>query len=365
MGSKEFHEKPFSEETITKLTIFEEYTKKWLPVFLLVGVKELNICDFFAGTGEDKIGIPGSALRILNVIHSFEELIIEKRVKINLYLNESENDENTVLYNSTQNVIQKMGRVSPYLDVYYPNKDFQELYKDIYPKLLQCANLIFLDQCGIKQIPSEVFLSIINLTRTDFMFFISSSFFHRFPDEREKFFAELSYVFPKKYKYADIHAIVLDAYKQMIPANNKTKLYPFTIQKGSNIYGIIFGAKHPLAINKFLDVVWKQNILNGVANFDIHEDAKKEQGVLFDEMKSLTKIEKFEQELEDFILSNGVVTNKEIFDFTLEKGHISSHATNKVNELRKYGKIAFQNTPSISYKKCYKDEIIKQIEVVR
>ena len=39
--TKKFHEKPFDDETLTKLHIFENYTKEWLPADLDV-VKRLK-----------------------------------------------------------------------------------------------------------------------------------------------------------------------------------------------------------------------------------------------------------------------------------------------------------------------------------
>jgi hypothetical protein len=34
MATGGFHEKPFDEGTLTKLEIFQLYTREWLPVFL-------------------------------------------------------------------------------------------------------------------------------------------------------------------------------------------------------------------------------------------------------------------------------------------------------------------------------------------
>lgn len=52
-------------------------------------------------------------------------------------------------------------------------------------------------------------------------------------------------------------------------------LYPFTLKKGTNIYGIIFGASHPRAVDKFLKIVWDKDQVSGEANFDIHDDIEK------------------------------------------------------------------------------------------
>jgi hypothetical protein len=84
----------------------------------------------------------------------------------------------------------------------------------------------------------------------------------------------------------------LNSSKDKLPKETKLTLYPFTIKKGKNIYGIIFGAKHPRAVDKFLKTAWEVNEINGAANFDIDEDNAKQQLDIF-EGKRLSKIESF------------------------------------------------------------------------
>lgn len=68
MPSSKFHDKPFDEGTLTKLSLFELYTREWLPVFLAQPAplrKVIHLFDFFAGPGTDSTGTPGSPIRIL------------------------------------------------------------------------------------------------------------------------------------------------------------------------------------------------------------------------------------------------------------------------------------------------------------
>ena len=69
------------------------------------------------------------------------------------------------------------------------------------------------------------------------------------------------------------------------------RVYPFTIKKKRGVYGLIFGSKNPLGVEKFLRVAWETNPINGVANFDIFDDSPKPQ-LTFDFEKKVTKIEK-------------------------------------------------------------------------
>ena len=101
--------------------------------------------------------------------------------------------------------------------------------------------------------------------------------------------------------------------------------------------------------------------MNGEANFDIDEDWKSAQMLLFGKRK-LSKIEKFQIELEEFILSKKEVSNKEVYDFALENGHIIKNALPVIKKLEK--KISYTGYHNISYNKCYKSEEIKMFKVL-
>ena len=74
MPTEDINKKPFDEATMMKLDIFERYLEAWLPVFIQTSnVSRVLICDFFAGSGRDTQGRPGSALRILATIERFQK----------------------------------------------------------------------------------------------------------------------------------------------------------------------------------------------------------------------------------------------------------------------------------------------------
>jgi len=96
MAAIDLHSKPFDEPTITKLEIFEDYTEAWLPTFIM---QKRSVCifDFFAGTGYDKNGVPGSPIRILNQIQQHRGNIFKNEVEIKLYLNEYDESKYNLL----------------------------------------------------------------------------------------------------------------------------------------------------------------------------------------------------------------------------------------------------------------------------
>ena len=367
MIANTFDKKPFSQETITKLDIFEEYLRAWLPVFVQSPwYKEINICDFFAGEGNDLKGNQGSPLRILKVIHEYKDSIIMKGMKINILLNEL----NRKKFESMKQVVDKelskidMDKV---LSVEFRNSEFQQLFKEKSNKIKDMPNLLFLDQYGIKEITDNVFFILESFKKTDFLFFIATSYLNRFLETKEvqTYFPDLNIKKIKKSKYFDLHRLIIDYYRKKLPELSKTKLYPFTIKKLQNIYGLIFGSKNVLGIEKFLQIAWKENRINGEANFDIDNDIQKQQEMLFPEMKRKTKIEKFEDDLKDFILNSVTVTNFDVYNFALENGFLPSHASSYIRKLRNKKIIKFSGPAKINYGKCYKNFEEVKFEVIK
>ena len=190
-------------------------------------------------------------------------------------------------------------------------KRFDQLFSEEYPSMRGSANLIFIDQNGISMITNEIFNKIIDLPQTDFLFFISSSFFARF-GESEAFqqYIKIDKKDIESNKYHHIHKTIFNYYKNLIPTNRKYFLAPFSIKKGSNVYGLIFGTNHTLGIEKFLNVCWKMDNQRGTANFDIDdENINPEAPSLFDEFNIPNKIQVFENEVEEKILNGEFDTN--------------------------------------------------------
>lgn len=365
MSAKDLHKEPFTEETITKLEIFEKYLESWLPVAIESPfIKKVNICDFFSGPGKSINGIKGSPLRVISVINKYYDKITKQKLQINILFNEYVKKKYVQLCDCITLEQQNLEKLKSFLKIELFNKDFKELFNSRKSLLENDFNLFFLDQCGVKHITEDVFLELARFTKTDFMFFISSSSFKRFASDSsfQKHFPDIDLKKIYTTKQAYMHRLILQYYRSKKPKTSKIKLYPFTIKKGSNIYGLIFGSNHPRGVDKFLKIAWDTNELNGEANFDIDDDWEAKQGVLFGP-KKLPKIKKYENELEKYIMSKKEITNIELFDYTLENGHIGKHTAEVLKRLKKNNKIEYDGHPCISYDKCYKKREIKYFKI--
>ncbi len=361
---RDIHKKPFDEGTKAKLSIFQDYLKEWLPVFLAkkeVIWTTINIYDFFAGPGYDSKGHKGTPMIIRDELAPYFDHIRDKKLKVNLYLNEFNKAKIAELESHIENDEQR-----PYT-IKIESLDFKEAFDKQFPRMLQkdCANLLFLDQNGVKHISEEVFRKIIGLKTTDFLFFISSSTIKRFGDHPS--IAQHIKLNPEeveKTPYYKIHGLVLDYYKSLIPANKQYYLAPFSLKKNSGVYGLIFGSGHVLGIEKFLNTCWNIDPERGTANFDIDDDRiMPGQFDLFTGgLPKPKKVELFEKELAGKILKRELKTDRDIYLYALTNGFTPDHIKIVIKRLITEKKIE-RCKLNLTSKICKPHSLITQIKL--
>ena len=87
-----FHDNKFDEGTLVKLELLRKYISSWIPVFIEAKKlywDEIYLYDFFAGTGVDSEDNYGSPLIILDELRKYCPKIIDKKLKINILVNEA------------------------------------------------------------------------------------------------------------------------------------------------------------------------------------------------------------------------------------------------------------------------------------
>ena len=339
MSAKDLFQKPFDDGTIDKLQILEDYFKEWLPVFIArdeVIWYKIQIFDLFAGEGKDINGVPGSPIRLLNILNQNKALIIKSKVKIRIVFNEFDREKyDTLLFN-----IKDLADYSLY-SIEFHNGDFAVIFDSYYKTMKESANFLFLDQNGIKQITENIFSKLIQLKATDFLFFISSSYIKRFVDVEEfNKYLKITKQDLEGKSYYHIHRVVLKYYRSMIPIEMKYFLAPFSIKKPTGIYGLIFGTNHTLGIEKFLHVCWKYDRLRGEANFDIDNERINLKNLgMFAEYNIPSKRQVFENLLRQKIINKELQTDYAVYLFSLDEGFLLKDANHILKELDSEGKI--------------------------
>jgi len=288
--TKNINKKEFDEATQLKLEIFGESFEEWLPVFIYNKyTTQVYIFDFFAGSGTDTENNLGSPLILLDKAKGQNRKYCANAKKpIKFFFNEGQIRKSNKLQQNTDSFIEQckiLNNCSQCVyDYHILNYDFQELFsKPELKKVFENRNIakfVLLDQYGFSQINEEVFKQLISFPKTDFIFFISSSFINRFKEHPyTKLHIDTSKIAFEDIEPNKIHRAVADYFRSLIPNDKEYYLHHFSIKKGANYYGLIFGSNHTLGMEKFLKVCWHHDKLSGEANYNI--DNNWEEGTIF------------------------------------------------------------------------------------
>ncbi len=360
----DFHDKPFDDQTKLKLEIFRRYTREWLPVFLSRKTYDsIDIFDFFAGPGRDSEGVQGSPLILIDEIKKClanSRLPTAGNISISLFFNDADPDKIQSLQREIASEKESRLRIN------FTSGLFQEAFDASKTVLAgpSAAKLVILDQRGFKEITSDIFRQLIELPATDFMFFISSFHLKRFisTEEVKRYFPKTPDREVNAIPATDIHRFVCSYYEKLVPPGRKYYLAPFSIKKGPNIYGIIFGSSVLLGLEKFLKVCWNLDGVSGEANYDIDGDLVRRFKTLYRETNTSKKIDLFERRLVSFL--DVYRSNNELYRFTLEQGCLPKQAVGVLRGLQKGGSL--ETDPADTRKssfylnwKCYCGQVVK------
>ena len=336
----DIHSEKFDDATQIKLLILQEYLKEWLPVFLKARKKwwkDIFIYDFFAGEGYDIDGNEGSPLIILKELKVYQEDIIKEGLNLKLLFNDI-----------NPNKIEKLKthiKTEDYnFDISFEQKDFTQLFNELYPNMIakksdRLPRFMFIDQYGVKYVTKKIFSNLADLTRTDFLFFISSHFVKRFSelDEFKKYISITKQEFDENKPY-QCHRVVFEYFRNMIPKSKEVYLAPFSLRKeeSNNVYGLIFGSHNILGIEKFLKLAWRLDGEAGEANFNI--DGAILEGHTYDMFNPDTranKLQLFEKDLISEIKNNKIKDLKSVYIYTFNYGCLPKHANEILKALMK------------------------------
>ncbi len=112
--------------------------------------------------------------------------------------------------------------------------------------------------------------------------------------------------------------VITDYFKDLIPKDKKYYLHSFTIQKGPNYYGLIFGTGHPLGMEKFVKVCWKEDKQAGESNCNLYNDF--EPGTLFYDIQHTNKKTLVFNDIRNKILNCEIKDNLTGLDYALRCG---------------------------------------------
>ncbi len=262
--AKRFHENEFDDATQVKLAVFRGYIRKWIPVFLTEwnegnNPQVINLWDFFAGPGADAAGTPGSPRIIQDELKDYCRTrgdVKARGLQVKLYFN----DKSKKHIGQLQQCLAENACPQKCCEPILSSKPFQEAFAE---RLLEMrkprtANLVIMDQFGVKEVTPALVKTLAGLQATDILFFVSSSYIRRFAEEPaiQNYF-KMSAEELAASDYKSIHRHICEYFKSALPRGSGYHLAPFSIKKGSNIYGVVFGSGNLLGLQKFLEVCWE------------------------------------------------------------------------------------------------------------
>lgn len=317
--AKDINKSEFDDATLLKLDIFRECFKEWLPVFIHSPlVDKVFIYDFFAGSGLDAQNNPGSPLVLLEESMGEKQMYCSKvpKGKIIFGFNEKIEEKQKLLKQNVESHIssclKNCNRSECVYQIGYGSFEFKEAFdRDNVSKILasrKFSKFILLDQYGFKEVDNDVFNKLVKSPQTDFIFFISSSFIRRFKEHPNtvKYFETNKIKFDES-KPKECHKHVAEYFKSLISKDIEYYLHRFTIKKGSNYYGLIFGTGHTLGMEKFLKVCWEKDKMSGESNFLMYNDFSP--NTLFYTETKTVRINEYKEVLKKAILSGKINNN--------------------------------------------------------
>lgn len=347
MGKASFHREPYDAGSLTKLEIFESYAEAWIPVFTSrpkPHFPEIHLFDFFSGPGTDSVGVPGSPLRILRQLKTYQQsgrLHGWDQVRINVHFSDADQGKVSELATLVSLPEWKIPGVAPQVHA-LRFEDALARHAAILENQ-RAAKLLIIDPFGVNDVSDDVFRKLLRFPTTDFIFFVPSTTLNRFRDN-----PSIKVKINRPEDSYDVHRRAFDHFKSL--AGGSHFLGRFSIRKTKgNIYGLIFGSRHHLGIHKFLEVAWGKDTIQGEANFDIDREnvAPGELLLPLAEMRP-KKIQVFEEDLEAALRTGAMRSEAELIRFYIEAGMIPRHCKSVLKKLKDDGTIMCDfSTPSI------------------
>lgn len=343
-----FHEKEFDDVTQIKLALFRLYIREWLSVFMTYRhTDQFWIFDYFSGPGKDSQGNPGSPLIIWEEIQNYQKTRV-KQWNQNMYPHLLFNDINSGYIDLLKKEFEEK---EDNIQIHFRNMPFDEIFLQTTEILQdpQIPCLAIMDQFGIKAVDQDVLQTFWNSPKTDMLFFITSSILKRFRKEEciQKHLPikeDVDKIAPKH-----IHRAVTDFFRSLVPPNTNYYLAPFSLKKGANVYGIIFGTGNLYGLEKFLNCAWKIDAQTGEANINIDNDMEKGQLGLFKEFNQPKKVNYFQDELWKFLAVER--SNTYLYEFTLTKGFLPKHIREILRNLQDRDKIEVRSSSESQIRK--------------
>jgi len=326
---EKFHDITFDHGTHDKLKLFKASLSRWLVVVINDRYFEgpIQIFDLFSGPGCDVDGTSGSPLIICELIAGNSTRLLKSGKKVVIIFN----DSNVKKIKELQERLSSFDFNGVSVKIQYFGESFKSVINELLPqmRIKNSFNYVFLDQFGVTEVNGDLFKIMCSIPRVDLLFFMATSFLKRFANTG--CFSEVDFIDMKKLLKLPshlVHRAVAEDFSKLVPTGQEYYMAPFSLKKGPNLYGLIFGSSHIKGLRQFNEACWKVSQLIGDANWITEEEKhlESEQLSLFEDANRPNRLNAFERDLECAIISKELTNNREIYLFTITKGFMPKHA---------------------------------------
>ena len=367
-----------------KLDYYESYLIRYLPVLRLAEfTKSINIFDVFCGTGIYEDGTKGSPILAFEAIRDSEINNSGKSLTpVNLIINDIEAEKIEGIKRYIKQINNNV------CSVFYRNSDatdfLREVVNIINAQKSDTRNLVLIDPYGYKNIRKEDIRRLLLKKNTEIILFLPISQIYRFTGKVisehdtkvkalknfiESFFPDHTHPI---YDNNMVHEKeLIEHVRKALTFNDRFYATSYFIQRDQrqHYYALFSIMPNIYGLEKNLAVKWKLNEESGEGfeqpkqMFDMFGDHFKEQAKRekYNELKSL---------LLHFIEQQGVITNVDLYEFTLKNMFLPKHSNEVLKQLYKDGVIDIITIGEAKYGAFYqnythyKDKIFK-IEITK
>lgn len=373
------NDKVFDEKTQLKLDIFRECFREWFPVFLHNPfINRIYIMDMFAGSGTDSEGNPGSPLVLLDEVKgvgaNYCKHAEHNKSDVHFWFNELPSKK-VGLHKNVESFIDECEEKCSLQQCYFRDriKITEERFEDIFwseafnriASRKDLGKFLLLDQYGFRQVGDNVFKKLIEYPTLDFIFFISSQAVRRFKEHEyvTRHIDSSKIEFDENAKLT--HRQMADHYRELIPSGKEYYIHHFSILKGPNRYGLIFGTGHTYGMEKFLNVCWRKDKYAGESDELINNDWT--DGTLFANTELPTKKREVKEDIQHKILEGVIKDNREGLKYALRQGCLGDVYYDAFKELKDREKITIEgkfNRKKTAIHEIKDNDLLYKIKVI-
>ncbi len=324
-----------------KLDLYQAYLEKYFAILgLAKGIEKVNIYDLFCGTGIYEDGKEGSPIIAFNKICKNREFFKQNNwpVKpISLLVNDSDPTK----INIVKAYLEAKNNPSV-CDLQFHSSNTTQLFPEIVAEINKQSkkerNLLFIDPYGYKEISPKSIKDLLENGRTEIILFLPVSFMHRFKNislvEERKCYQALNdfivQLFPENHAIRNLEKVDVETFTRYLSEGLSFQEKYFCVshqieRSKNNLFAVFFITSHIYGLERMLTVKWENDKDFGTGyrqpqpQISMFEQEEKK------DIESLNYVW-LSRNLHDLIEERKVISNLDLYKFTLQKGFLPKHS---------------------------------------